>query len=223
MTTSNTSTSTSTSTSTFVEYHKDLSVSVPAGARKVVIKYRADAKEAGRVPAVCVVPSVDTRYLEDVSTRLPRLLMEAIETYHNSMLRDQYESGQAPDVSLEALIIHYTAQAASGRLTGDQIVEWFIDDVSDDLTIALAAKLGVTETSNKADLAKLEAMVTAYRAKFTSMASGRTAYSVEVSNQLLRVFDVVSGATDSSIGATLKAKLQDYITAATSTDGLGAL
>lgn len=132
-------------------------------------------------PSVCVsVPQINP---DDVRANIDRLLPyigNMLEAAQDGIVRSLYESAghtlisvDDADISVSACISYLAAEAAGDRLKKETIEQWFDSEVSENLTVFLAEKLGFSELT--ADNMKVvDKHVSIYRQLIGSLAGGKT-------------------------------------------------
>jgi hypothetical protein len=150
---------------------------------KIGYKQTAAMTKAGETapPSVCAsVPQVDPAQITANIDRLLPYIGTMIEAAQDGIIRSLYESAghtlisvDDADISVSACISYLAAEAAGDRLKKDVIEQWFDSEVSENLTVFLAEKLGFTELT--ADNMKvIDRHVGIYRSLIGSLAGGKT-------------------------------------------------
>jgi len=163
-------------------YDSQLPIADIAGTRIVKCLYQA-AKATGKKKAENTYYRVPTKHLTEelVVSRIAELspyvlsyLQEQedkeIKAYHAKGGQQVYTESLSIDKIIEAL----EASEAGARLNKEKIEAWFTECLQDSLAVAFAARLGITENSSEQELVKLELVLNAYKAKFASLAGGKT-------------------------------------------------
>lgn len=164
-------------------------------------------------PTLCVsVPRVQLT-VEPVVLRAP--LENAFQNMQDEIIRDfitQLAATQRVGSTISSLQISATAVAAyqattSSRLNGEQIETWFDTKLADQLTVALANKLGVPDDATPEQLAKITLAVSDQRLRFRKLAGPQTKYPSAVATGLLRTLNLLGESRDE-----LAVKLTDRLT-----------
>lgn len=125
--------------------------------RLVKVGYKSIKNAPLRFPSVCVSVPVISEIPEDFLESLLPHLVGVLETAQDGIVRSLYESSDGSlrevgdsDISVEACISWLEAtRERNGRLTGERIRDWFESEVSENLSVILAEKLGFTELGPK--------------------------------------------------------------------------
>ena len=163
-------------------YDSQLPLAEIEGTRIVKALYQTSAKTGTKLRenSYCRIP---TKHLteEIVVSRIAELspfVVNWLQELEATSLRASHKKGQlnvfTASLSLDALIEVLEATEAGARLNKEKIEAWFDSNLLESLTIRFADKMGINEQSSEAELAKLELVLNAYKAKFASLASGKT-------------------------------------------------
>ena len=132
-------------------------------------------------PSVCVsVPHVDPAQITANIDRLLPYIGTMIENAQDGIVRSLYESAghtlisvDDADISVSACISYLAAEAAGDRLKRETIEQWFDSEVSENLFVFLAEKLGFDELTPE-NTKVVDKHVGIYRALISSLAGGKT-------------------------------------------------
>lgn len=112
--------------------------------------YKSTTKNPAKFPSVCA--SLPMLTPDDVMPHIPALLCHIgsmLENAQDSILRSLYESSVGlrteitdEEISVTACIAYLSAENAGSRLSEESIGAWFDSDLSDNLTVVIADKLG---------------------------------------------------------------------------------
>jgi hypothetical protein len=149
-----------------------------SGQRLLKIGYKGRGNKPAKFASVAAsVPMIQP---SEVSERLQRLLPyigTMLENAQDAVARSLYESSQGQlkeladsDISLDACINFMEAEANGSRLTAERIKDWFVSELSDNLSVWVAEKLGFEEL-NEAQTDTVNKQVNAYAAVFQSLSS----------------------------------------------------
>jgi hypothetical protein len=110
-------------------------------------------------------------------------------------------------LSIDKIIEALEASEAGARLNKEKIEAWFVAELQDSLAVAFAERLGISESSSEAELEKLEMVLNAYKAKFASLAGGKT-YIKEADCIAMIAVIVKADAESSLLGKRFIARLE---------------
>lgn len=156
-----------------------------SGQRLAKIGYKQTAAMSAKgeiAPAsVCAsVPAITSDQIEPHITRLLPYIGAMLESAQDGIIRSLYESSghvmgsiSDDDISVSACISYLAAEAAGDRLGKDQIGVWFDSEISENLTVFVAEKLGFAELTPDA-LKTCAKHVGIYRDLIASLAGGKT-------------------------------------------------
>ncbi len=197
---------------TFRPYDSQLPIEVPQGQRVAKCLYKAPRgkTEAPWPNEYILVPTAhlsDSVLLENIERLLP-YISTFLQEEEDRLIKEAHKKHSkgfgASWFSLDNILAALDEAGKSRRLKKEDIVQWFEQYMREPLELAFVEKLGA---SSNADLAKVEAIVEAYKAKFGSLAGGKTFYKQEDREALLRALDI-TGANTSEIGRRLQARLE---------------
>ena len=193
-------------------YDPQLPIEIPQGHRIVKCLYKTPrGKTEAPTPNEYIL--VPTAHLSDSALRgnIERLLpyiSAFLRAEEDRLIKESHKRGSkgfGPSwFSLDKIFLSLDKAGKSRRLKREDIIQWFNGHMRESLELAFTKKLGA---SSNADLAKVEAIVEAYRAKFGALAGGKTSYKQEDREALLRALDI-TGANTSEIGRRLQARLE---------------
>jgi hypothetical protein len=152
-------------------------------------------------PSVCVsLPQVDPAQITANIDRLLPYIGTMIENAQDGIVRSLYESaGHAlisvddADVSVSACISYLAAEAAGDRLKKEVIEQWFDSEVSENLTVFLAEKLGFTELTAE-NMKVVDRHVGIYRSLISSLAGGKTILETKQINGCKKAIQLAASA-----------------------------
>lgn len=167
------------------------------------IGYKTTKKEPARFASVCVsVPPIDTESLDVAMDRLQPYIIQYLESVQDRLIRSLYEASSGTlthisdaDISAESLIAYLDADSAGSRMTRESVEMWFDTSLRDNLTVAIAEKLG----TENVDDTRVTQSVSGYRGMLASLSGGATIYARDKVERLLRAleFSATSEETDS--------------------------
>lgn len=132
-------------------------------------------------PSVCAsVPHIAVADITENVNRLMPYICTMLEGAQDGIIRSLYESGQHQligiddaDISVSACVSYLAAEAAGDRLKKETIEQWFDSEVSENLTVFLAEKLGFDELTPD-NMVVVNKHVAIYRQLISSLAGGKT-------------------------------------------------
>lgn len=162
-------------------YDSQLTIPEIAGTRIVKALYQTNKatnkklreNSYVRLPTSHITEEVIVARISELSPYVLSWLqeLEAIE------LRAAHKKGQinvfTDGLSLDAIIARLEESETGARLNKEKIEAWYDSYLLNSLTMLFAAKMGITDTASEEQLAKLEIVLNAYKAKFASLASGK--------------------------------------------------
>jgi hypothetical protein len=163
-------------------YDSQLPLADIAGTRIVKCLYQVNKKTGKkaaentyyRIPCKHLTEELIVERIAELSPYVLAWMQEVedkeIKGYHSQGGIDYHVDGLSIDKIIEAL----EASEQGARLNKEKIEAWFVAEVQDSLAVAFAEKLGLNEQSSEEQLSKLEMVLNAYKAKFASLASGKT-------------------------------------------------
>ena len=150
---------------------------------KVGYKQTAAMSAKGEIAPASVCASVPMIAMADIEQHITRLLPyigAMLESAQDGIIRSLYESSgyvmgsvSDDDISVSACISYLAAEAAGDRLNKDAIGVWFDSEISENLTVFVAEKLGFSELTPDA-LKTCAKHVGIYRDLIGSLAGGKT-------------------------------------------------
>lgn len=142
----------------------------------------------------------------EIESNLPSLIPHVrnllIQT-QDKIIREMLEKSDSilhvsnSDISIASCIEFLDDSNESGRVTKLDVENWFDAEVSDNLMVSLAERLGVSEIPSANDSAKIEQMIAAFKSKVSSLAGGKTSYDPKVATQLLKAISLCKDENDS--------------------------
>ncbi len=150
-----------------------------------------------------------TSFLHGVQDKMVREMLEV----GNNVLHVTTES-----ISIAAICEWLEGNDESGRLTKESVASWFDSEVSDNLAIALAAKLGVSEVPTDAESQKIMDVVAAFKGKISSLAGGKTSYEPKISRSLISALELAPSGD--ALASRFIGRLEKMIAASVADDAL---
>lgn len=152
-----------------------------SGQRLAKVGYKTSKKTPAKYKSICVsVPQINP---DDVMGNIQRLLPHVgtmLENAQDGIIRSLYEQSDGSlqtvgdsDISIQACIAFLDAEAAGDRLKKEHIENWFDAEISENLFVLVAEKLGFTEP-NEDQTAVIQKHVKTYRDVISMLAGGKT-------------------------------------------------
>jgi len=214
---------------TFKPYISDSVVGIPEGQRMVKCLYKLNKKTNTIGGDNSYVLIGESHLAEQVMVQEAEQLAPYVAAYfqgvEDEIIKKHHKEGgkgfSPAFLSLAKILEHLDNAGQGDRLNKEKIEAWFGSEMQLPLAAAFADKLGMSDTPTPEELAKLEQITGVYKAKFASLASGKTAYRKEEAESLQKALEVTS-ALDGALGARFYGRLEK-MKLATSNDLLAAL
>ena len=152
-------------------------------------------KDAGKkevhAPVAVSIPKITTLSEIELETLMPHIV-GMLEGVQDKIIRGLVDSKDATEVSdseisVAACISYLNQESISNRLTKEKAAEWFNANIAEMLSVALADKLGISDTPTPEQLKKLEQSVNGVREMITPLVSAKTTYSEDKAKKLIGV------------------------------------
>lgn len=185
------------------------------GTRAVKCLYRTDPKKPASQQNQSVYVRVPTKHLTEelVTANIAELAPYVtgwLQGLEDTIIKEQHKRGQlsvyTESLSIDALIEYLEETQESGRLTKDKIGAWFDTDIADNLSLLFADKMGLSDQPSDIELAKLAAIIGAYKGKFCALASGKAFFEPSDREALIKVIHSCEAAS-SNLGSRFIARL----------------
>lgn len=218
---------------TFKAYDPQLSIPVKEGERLVKCLYKKNMKTgtvAGENSYIIVPEShlAEEVVIENVAMLAP-YISAYLQSVEDGIIKEHHKNGgkgfSDRFLSLAKILETLDIAGQGSRLNKEKIEAWFASDVQTPLIEAFADKMGIGaegKEPTEQELEKLALITSVYRARFASLASGKTAYRKEEAELLQKALTVTGAVESSSIGARFFERLEKMKTA-TSEDLLMSL
>lgn len=217
---------------TFRPYDSQLAIPVGDGQRLVKCLYKvaktgANAGKAAGINSYITVPEnhLDESVMVENAAMLAPYMSAYFQGVEDGIIKEHHKNGGKgfgdTFLSLAKILEHLDDAGQGNRLNKEKIEAWFNSDMREPLLVAFADKMGVGEVPTEAELAKLEQVTAVYRAKFASLASGKTAYRKEEAELMQKALEVTE-VLDTNLGARFYGRLEK-MKSATSNDLLMSL
>jgi hypothetical protein len=182
------------------------------GQRLAKIGYKSTKKTPAKFKSICVSVSqieLTKEHWEAHNDLFASIIKDALCNAQDGIIRTLYESSQGnltsvsdDELSVNSCVAFIAAERDGGRLTKEFLSGWFNENMRDNLTIAIAEKLGTEDMEDK----RIAAAVKAYHDMIASLSGGKTFYTPEQCKSLLRAIELSSVDDDTS--AKLSARLE---------------
>lgn len=203
---------------TYRAYDPQLAVPTKEGERVVKCLYKtpktgANAGKAAGVNSYVVVPEshLDEKVMIEQVALLAPYMSAYFQSVEDGLVKEHHKSGgkgfSSTWLSLAKILESLDEAGQGNRLNKEKIGNWFGNEVQDMLQAAFADKLGISEAPSEAEMERLQQVTDVYKAKFESLASGKTMYKKEEAEQMQKALEVAE-ALDSSIGARFYGRLE---------------
>ena len=186
-----------------------------SGQRLAKVGYKTTKdKETKRVippkyPSICVsIPHIDTandpflKFRQDGA--FDTIIKNALENAQDGIVRSLYESSGGTlstigddEIGIVQCLAFIDAENNGGRLTKEFIGAWFDENVSENLSVVIAEKLGF-EDMNPEQMVVIGKHIAGYKGLFASLAGGKTVLEEKVVKQLQRALEVSSVEDDTA-------------------------
>lgn len=193
----------------FVPFDSKTSKPIGVGFRLAKAIYKTPRDGSEKKQSICVSIPVVTDLTSEQLKSCEGILIERIKEIQDSIVKERYENGSdyvsESQISIESCLEFWNAESQGNRLTKEIIIEWFSNDLNDSLLLALADKLGISNSPSEVETSRLEKMLKAYSDSFAALAGGKTSFPPEKAKNLLKAIDF---ASDSAIKEKLIARLE---------------
>lgn len=186
-----------------------------SGYRVAAIKFKTDKlTKIKRESVYAEIPVIDKDSIVSNVTVLVDAIRGWCEDAQDVLLREAVLAGKTEftgaDCNLEAIAAYMREQQVSGRLTGEAVDNWYVENMETPLMLVLSQHMGVDENSPLAKQKQLEQVAEVYKTNIVSLASGRTKHSKDIAVKLLRAFELCELTEEScdEIGCKLLGRLK---------------
>ena len=186
------------------------------GQRLAKIVFKTTANQKAVMPSKCVsVPVLQEEQIAVYQAELAVHVHELLEGAQNELIRAkllEHGTGEGveildSDISVLACINWLDEAAKGNRLSKDSITAWFNGNVAELLSVAIADKLGISDTPSETETVKLNKIVSDYCEKFAALSGSKTYYAPEIATRLIRALEVAAPAED-KLTVAFTAKLE---------------
>ncbi len=181
-----------------------------SGQRLSKVLFKAGKNVTEKKQSVCVsipVFAINSDQMAE-SALLPHI-NSMLQAAQDGIVRDAVEAGKLSvsdaDISFAACISYLDEAERGERMSKEAVTTWFDEVLADAISVAIADKMGFSDTPTEKQTAGLAASVAAYKEKFSSLAGGRTSYAPDTAAKLAKTLELAQDAGE--IGSKLKARL----------------
>lgn len=203
----------------FKPYDPQLDISISGGKRLVKCLYKGgEGKKKVRENEYVLIPAHITPEIvwENVEKLMP-FIISFLEDTEDKWIKEDHRKGREsvylPALGIDKVIELLIEEESSGRLSKEVIETWFDDHMFAGITELGAASLGVDldnlEGTDEDKINRLSKIVDAYKAKFCSLAGGKTILVDEDKEAMKSVLAKIEGASESHIGVKIKMRLEN--------------
>ena len=204
----------------FSAYDAQLAIPVPDGERLVKCLYKVNPKTKKAAGENSYILVSESHLAESVvvenAAKLAPYVSAFLQSVEDKIIKDAHVKGSLgfsdKFLSLDKILASLDEAGQGNRLNKEKIEAWFNSDMQEPLIAAFAEKMGVSEVPTPEELEKLAEITGVYKAKFASLASGKTAYRKEEAELLQKALDVTE-AGKTPIGEKFYNRLESMKTA----------
>ena len=173
-----------------------------SGQRLAKVTYKTD-KETGVKPAsVCCSIPVASPSNEELQQFRPYIL-DWYMRQQDAIVRARHEEGAKTitdsDISCEAVAAWLAAESSGNKLTKEFLLEWFATELADNLMLAIADKLHLSDTPAEGQTKQCNQMIAGYRDSFAALAGGKTAFTPQKAEKMLKALSLASAEDNTTI------------------------
>lgn len=207
-------------TYTFKAYDAQLPIVNEEGLRVVKCLYKetkdkvtGKIKKAGENAYIKIPTShITVEAVEKEMKTLAPIFIEYLRAEEDKIIKEAHKTGSIgfgdSFFGLSKVIEAIEAEHAGNRLTTEVVHAWFVEEMEELLLVAVSEKLGIDSLKpTDAELNKLQMISDAYKAKFGSLASGKTHYRKEEAELLQKALEV-TGAKNGLLGGKFYTRLE---------------
>ena len=170
-----------------------------AGQRLAVFTYKTSQDKESlwygiKRPSKAV--SLPAVHPEEVTRALPLLMPHIIAMCHgvqDKIMREKLDASSdllhiaGVDINMDSILAYLDDSNESGRLTKETVATWFDGAIADNLMLALAERMGVSDTPTDAQSAQIERLVGEFKNKVAGLAGGKTSYEPKLCESIKKV------------------------------------
>lgn len=177
------------------------------GQRLAKIGYKKTKENPNPAMSICAsVPRLSNEQIKENIESLIPIIRDALESLQDGVIRSLYESRECSiekfssisddEISIASCVAFSESVRNGGRITKEYLEQWFVKEMQDSLTVAIAEKLG---TEDIEDVRIIQAL-NGYRELFSSLSGNKTLLGSGQIGQLEKVMNLCN-VLDSDIGA----------------------
>jgi len=199
----------------FRSYDNQLTISVEEGQRVVKCLYKTNPKtgKAAGINSYILIP--ESHLGEDVmvenAAKLAPYVSAFFQSVEDKIIKENHQKGgkgfSDAYLSLDKILNHLDEAGQGNRLNKEKIETWFSSEMQEPLIAAFAKGLGMSEVPTDTELEKLIDITSVYKAKFASLASGKTCYRKDEAELMQKALKVTS-CNDTVLGSKFYARLE---------------
>lgn len=185
------------------------------GQRLAKIGYKKTKENPNPAQSICVsVPRITDQEITGEIQKLFPIIRDALESLQDQVIRSLYESRECSidrfssvsdeEISINACVAFAESARNGGRITKEYLENWFKNELSDSLTIAIAERLGTEDTED----VRIVQALNGYRDLFSSLSGNKTILGAGQIDQLEKIIGLCN-AGDSETGTWAQKRLAD--------------
>lgn len=146
------------------------------------------------------IPLITAAEIEQAGDALTNHLIAYLETVQDAMIKEMIVNGKTEvndaQISIAAITEYLDSESSGGRLTKEDAAKWFKSTLEDNIALALAEKLGVSEQPTQTESEQIYKIVKEFEDKVSGLAGGKTSYPIEVAKAVQKALDFVEDKED---------------------------
>lgn len=153
------------------------------GQRLSKITYKVDKATGFKPDSKAVsIPVLGWDEIEPKLNALKGEIVAMVQKHQDALIRGLIEAGEIEikndSITLDA-VLAYMLESSTGRLTGEDIRNWFTEALRDNLLLAFASKLGISDevVPSAEQEIKLSKILKGYEDSFAKLASGAASFN----------------------------------------------
>lgn len=159
------------------------------GQRLATVTYKVNKETKLKPDSVCAsIPQIQKEEVQDYIHRFMPHIIKLAEKAQDGIIRAIHESGasvvQSSAISMESILEYMEQESTGGRLTKVQVSEWFTNAIEEDLGVALAMRLGISDVPSDEEEERITKMVEQFKEGISALTSGATKYAPDMCVQL---------------------------------------
>lgn len=171
--------------------------------------------EAEHKNSCALVPFITSGEITKAMEALTPHFITYLEGVQDEIVKKLHISGvdkfTSNSISIGSILSHLEAVSSTGnRLNAIAIGEWFDTSMADELAVAVANKMGVSDSPSDAEIEKIQLITSTYRTKLGKLASGKTFFNEDEAERIQKAIRMCK-ADSSVIGKRFDVRLQKMI------------